>query len=397
MIGTYPVPTTTFIDREIEAVRRTGADVQVVSIRRPARPGLSDRQRVLQQGVDYVLPARAGDLVRSHLGFLVTRPRTYVGTLVHLLSRPHPSLRSRWRTLLHFGLGVHVARIVRDRHPADHLHAHFVDRAALVALVAGRLLDRAFSATAHANDIYVDPVLLPQKVAAAKFVATCTRYNQAHLRAVLNGGAEGKVRCIYHGLDLREYPQRSSPRRDPPLILSVGQLKEKKGFAHLLEACRILTGRGVAFDCQIVGDGPLRDALAARIRELDLGRHVRLLGALPHETVLELYGEATVFALPCVTAPDGDRDGIPNAILEAMALGLPVVSTAHSGIPEAVEDGASGLLVPPGDDEALADALARLVGDPALRERLGRRGRERVRELFDVDANARRLLAEVVA
>jgi colanic acid/amylovoran biosynthesis glycosyltransferase len=397
VIGTYPVPTTTFIDREIEALRRMGADVQVVSIRRPARPGLSDRQRALQQGVDYVLPARAGDLVRSHLRFLLSRPGVYVGTLLRLLSRPHPSPRSRGKTLLHFGLGVHVARILRDRHPGDHLHAHFVDRAALVALIAGRLLDRTFSATAHANDIYVDPVLLPEKIASAKFVATCTRYNEAHLRTLLNGGSEGKVRCIYHGLDLREYTPRPSPRRDPPLILSVGQLKEKKGFGHLLEACRILAERGIAFECQIVGDGPLRDVLAARILRLDLGSRVSLLGALPHETVLDRYREATVFALPCVTGPDGDRDGIPNVILEAMAMGLPVVSTAHSGIPEAVEHGASGLLVPPGDEEALAQALARLIDDPALRERLGRRGRERVRELFDVDANARRLLAEVVA
>jgi len=170
-----------------------------------------------------------------------------------------------------------------------------------------------------------------------------------------------------------------------------------RGFGHLLEACRILAERGIAFECQIVGDGPLRDVLAARILRLDLGSRVSLLGALPHETVLDRYREATVFALPCVTGPDGDRDGIPNVILEAMAMGLPVVSTRHSGIPEAVEDGASGLLVPPGDEEALAQALVRLIDDPPLRERLGRRGRERVRELFDVDANAMMLLAEVVA
>jgi colanic acid/amylovoran biosynthesis glycosyltransferase len=397
VIGTYPVPTTTFIDREIEALRRLGADVRVISIRRPAGAGLSQRQRLLQADVHYVLPARAGDLFRSHVGFLASRPGTYARSLFYLLSRPHPSFRTRARTVLHFGVGVHVARLVRDLDPIDHLHAHFVDRAALVALVAGRLLERSFSATAHANDIYVDPVLLPEKIASAKFIATCTRHNGEHLRSAVNGASGNRVRCIYHGLDLSEYAPGPSPRRDPPLILSVGQLKHKKGFRHLLEACRILIDRGLSFDCEIVGDGPLRSELAVRVAELNLRPRVRLLGALPHEAVVEKYREAAIFALPCVTSPDGDRDGIPNVILEAMAMGLPVVSTRHSGIPEAVEDGRTGLLVPPGDPGELANAIARLLEDGVLRDRLGSRAHEHVKETFDVDTNARALLAEVMA
>lgn len=396
VIGTYPVPTTTFIDREIDALRRLGVDVHVISIRRPSGPGLSERQRRLLQDVHYVLPARIGDLLRSHVGFLHSRPGTYVRTLVHLVSRPHPSLRTRLRTMLHVGIGVHVAWLLRERYPSDHVHAHFVDRAALVALVAGRLVDRPFSATAHANDIYVDPILLPEKIWSAKFIATCTRYNDDHLRSIANGSG-GKVRCIYHGLDLRDYEPGSTTRGDPPLILSVGQLKEKKGFGDLIEACRLLRERGVRFGCEIVGDGPLRASLATRIAELQLGSQVRLTGALVHDAVIDRYRQATVFALPCVTGADGDRDGIPNVILEAMAMGLPVVSTRHSGIPEAVQDGRSGLLVPTGDPQALADAIAHLIEDQVLRDRLGRRGRQRVKEDFDVTTNARALLAEVIA
>jgi glycosyltransferase involved in cell wall biosynthesis len=186
-------------------------------------------------------------------------------------------------------------------------------------------------------------------------------------------------------------------RRRRPLLLAVGQLKHKKGLHHLLDACRILVDRGSSFDCEIVGDGPLRGELTARIAELGLRSHVRLLGALPHEVVVERYREASIFVLPCVTGPDGGRDGIPNVILEAMAMGVPVVSTRHSGIPEAVQDGRTGLLVPPGDAEQLAGAIARLLDDGALRERLGSRGRERVREVFDIEANAKALLAEVLA
>ena len=396
VIGTYPVSTTTFIDREVDALRRLGVRVDVISIRRPVTRPLSRGQRSRMDEIDYVLPTTPWTVLRSHLGFLVGSPISYLGTLAHVVSRPHPDARARLRTVLHFGVAVLVARLLRDRYPRAHVHAHFVDRAALVALVAGRLLGRPYSATAHANDIYVTPVLLPEKIADAKFVATCTRYNGEHLRRVANGNGQ-KIRCVYHGLDLRDYPAGSAPDRDPALILSVGQLKEKKGFPHLLEACRVLKDRGLRFECEIVGEGPMRPALAARIDELDLRSHVRLLGALPHEDVIEEYGAATVFVLPSVTAADGDRDGIPNVILEAMAMGLPVVSTRHSGIPEAVRDDRTGLLVPPGDAMMLANALARLLEDEGLRDRLGRAGRERVEERFDADANARALLAEVTA
>jgi colanic acid/amylovoran biosynthesis glycosyltransferase len=389
VIGTYPVPTTTFIDREIRALRRAGADIRLVSLRRPTHR-LSSDQRELASGVEYVLPARTGAVIRSHLGFLRSRPGVYVRTFAHVVSRPHPSLRARARTVLHFGMGVHVAAMIRDRNPGVHIHAHFVDRAALVALVAGRLLDAPFSATAHANDIYVDPVLLPEKLSEATFVVTCTRFNQEHLASIPGGGS---VRCIYHGVEVgRLRADRSGAPRSRPLVLSIGQLKEKKGFRYLIEACRILSDRGIDFDCQIVGDGPLRADLAAQIATSSLGDHVRLTGALPHDRVLELFDESAVFALACVTGANGDRDGIPNVILEAMAKEVPVVSTRHSGIPEAVEDGESGLLVPTGDAAALADALEQLLGDPAMRERLGRRGRAVVEERFDVDRNARALL-----
>ncbi|HUF59001.1 MAG TPA: glycosyltransferase [Actinomycetota bacterium] len=396
VIGTYPIPTTTFIDREIDALRRLGVSIQVLSIRRPGLPLLSGSQRQRLEEVHYVLPARIGDLLRSHAGFLRSRPVVYLTTFARLVTRPHPSVRARVRTVLHFGLGVHVARLLQDRYPSDHVHAHFVDRAALVALVAGRLLDRSFSATAHANDIYVDPILLPEKIASAKFIATCTRYNDTHLRSLANGASD-KVRCVYHGIDLRDFSPGSSRRHDAPLILSVGQLKEKKGFGDLLDACRILVDREVPFVCEIVGEGPLRASLQARIADLDLDPYVRLVGGLPHDEVIRKYREATIFVLPCVTGPDGDRDGIPNVIIEAMAMGLPVVSTRHSGIPEAVHDERTGLLVPKADPEALALAILRLLSDWKLRDRLGGRGRERVSVLFDVDTNAKALLAAVMA
>ena len=395
IIGTYPLLTTTFIDREIELLRRQGLDITVTALRRPHGP-LSAAQQQMVSDVRYVLPVAVAALLRSHASFMVRRPVAFWGTLARLVSRPHPTLRSRFKTVLHFGEGVHVAHLLRSGARPRHLHAHFVDRAATVALVAGRLLDLPFSATAHANDIYVDPVLLREKLRQALFVVTCTGYNAAHLAAVTGNDARCDISCIRHGLDLDRYQRHVSGQRhrDPgrAVILSVGQLKEKKGFRHLIDACAMLRDRGYDVECRIVGEGPLRATLDAQIRTLSLRDTVTLCGALSHDDVVTQYRSATIFALPCIVGADGDRDGIPNVILEAMAMQLPVVSTRHSGIPEAVTDQVTGTLVEAGDTTALADALARLLDDPAARDAMGRNGRHAVASAFDAATNAKQLM-----
>lgn len=393
LIGTYPLLTTTFIDREIRLLRQRGIPVQVVSIRRPKRP-LSPEQEVLAQDVIYLLPVTPAKLVAAFLWAGPLRPFPTWRTLFYLLTRPHPSLKARLKTILHFGTGVYAAFLLRHR-PGHHLHAHFVDRAATVAIVVSRLLNRPYSVTAHANDIYVDPVLLPEKMAEAKFVATCTQYNETHLASLNGSGLRRKLHCIYHGLDIDQYqPPEGKRPSTTPLLLAVGQLKEKKGFAHLLCACRLLKDQGYDFQCHIVGEGPDRQALASQIQQLGLGETVTLCGALPHQAVIDQYRGADIFVLPCVTSQDGDRDGIPNVILEAMAMELPVVSTRHSGIPEVVLDGQNGLLVPPADDTALAQALAKLLEDGNGRNQLGQRGRQTVIESFSVEKNVERLLTQ---
>ncbi len=373
VIGTYPVLTTTFIDREIAALRRLGVDIRVVSIRRPADPG----------EVIYLLPAR--HLLRSHLRWM-WRTR-YWSTLIFLMTRHHPWGR-RLRTLGHFGVALLAVEAVAEM-KADRVHAHFVDRAATVALVISRLLRIPFSVTAHANDIYVNPVMLAEKIGLADFALTCTGFNRAHLVETL--GETSSLITLHHGLELDRYvpgpPERES------LLLAVGQLKEKKGLTHLIEACAGLKRRGIPVRCVIVGDGPLRPVLEDLVTRLGLEESVTLVGALPHHQVIEWYARATIFALPCLTAEDGDRDGIPNVILEAMAMGLPVVSTRHSGIPEAVEDGVSGVLVPPGDTAALVEALEFLLGRPDLGRKMGEEARQLVTTRFDVVRNAR-ILAE---
>lgn len=390
IIGTYPSLTTTFIDREITTLRKSNVTIQVVAMRRP-RGMLSREQQALQSGVRYLLPVAKLPLIWSHLYFAARRPLRYCGTLAYLLTRPHPSLKARAMTLLHFGEAVYAAHLLRSD-PPQRLHAHFLDRAATVALVVSRLLDIPYSISAHANDIYVNPVLLPEKLGAADFVVTCTGYNRAHLNHVSSNDLHKKLHCLYHGLEIERYQPPAAPQPEPRMLLAVGQLKEKKGFRYLIQACHELRNRGYAFTCNIVGDGPLRTALQAQIDQLGLQQIVTLCGAQPHARVIDQYQRATAFVLPCVLSANGDRDGIPNVILEAMAMALPVVSTQHSGIPEVVQHGVNGLLVPPGDAAALANALATLLDDPRLRQRLGQCGRQTVIERFDAEQNVKWLL-----
>jgi glycosyltransferase involved in cell wall biosynthesis len=392
IVGGYPGTTATFIDREIRTLRKLGVELQIVAIRHPAfGVPLSAKQRELQQDTIYLLPVSWLNFIVGNLYFVLLHPLVYFGTLIYLLSGSHPSLADWFKTFLHFAVGVYAAYLLRGK-PFDQLHAHFVDRVAVVALVSSRLLNIPYSLTAHAKDIYVKPVLLRAKISEAKFITTCTAYNQAYLLQIMGDELNGKLHLAYHGLDLANYqPSSSQPRGVRPLILSVGRLTEKKGFHHLVAVCRHLKDRGYEFTCEIVGEGPQRQELETLIAQLGLEDKITLCGAIPHEAVIEKYKQAALFVLPCIMAQDGDRDGIPNVLMEAMAMQLPVVSTRHSGIPELVEDKISGLLVSPNDEVALTKALARLLDDPPLRAQLGQRGRQKVLADFDVDRNVRRL------
>ena len=388
-MGSFPCLTTTFIDREILEAKRQGVNMVLVSIRPPSPFQMRPEIKELAAETKYILPVPWLRFVGANLYFILTRPRVYLSTLFYLLTRQHNTVAARAKTFFHFAEGVWAAALSRPER-VDHIHAHFADRAAIVALVASRLLRVPYSLTAHASDIYVSPVLLSEKIANAKFVTTCTGYNKAHLERV----TEHRIELVYHGLDLTvvEAIPRPSHNDQFPLILSVGQLKEKKGFPYLIKACRLLKNQGYGFRCEIIGEGSRRGELETLIAELKLQDMVMLRGILPNTEVMTRYTQATLFVLPCVIARDGDRDGIPNVLLEAMTNCVPVVSTNLSGIPEVVQDGVTGLLIDPGDEEAMAEAIARLLNDAQLRERLGRKGCQWVEERFNIRTNIGRLI-----
>ena len=212
-------------------------------------------------------------------------------------------------------------------------------------------------------------------------------------------GRPGDIRRLYNGIDLTRFRPDPSVAREKNLILAVGRLVEKKGFDDLIQACALLANRRLDLRCEIIGKGPLKQALSDQITELGVGEFVKLVGARPQDQVLQAYKRATVFALPCIVGRDGNRDGLPTVLLEAMATGLPPVSTDLTGIPEIINHNVNGLIVPPGDVTALANGLTRLLYNPALRKRLGTAARQKVEREFDVRQNVAQLhqwLAEPV-
>ena len=286
---------------------------------------------------------------------------------------------------------VVVAQLAVQR-GISHFHAHFATSATSVARLAARLADVTYSFTAHAKDIYGPEVRdddLERKLVDACGVVTVSDYNLAHLRGTF-GAAADRVTRVYNGLPLDEFPY-SSPEFRPPLILFVGRLIEKKGLADLIDACAILDHSGRSFSCHIVGEGPLEVPLREQIDRLRLAGRVLLLGPRPRMQVVQHLQKASVFAAPCVVSSDGDRDGLPTVLIEAMAVGTPCVATHVTGIPELVSDGLTGLIVDEHKPYALAAALDRLLADPGLRVSLATAGRALIERSFDARTNAEQI------
>jgi colanic acid/amylovoran biosynthesis glycosyltransferase len=260
-----------------------------------------------------------------------------------------------------------------------------------VTRLAARLAGVPYSFTARAKDIFHESVQfddLKRKLRDASGVVTISDFHLAYLRETYGHLADHAIR-VYNGLDLEEYAY-TEPRHRRPVILAVGRLIEKKGFADLIHACALLAERDCPFRCRIIGAGALKPDLEARIQGLGLADSIELLGPRPQNEVIQEMRNAAVLAMPCIIGADGDRDGLPNVIQEALALGTPVISTDVTGIPEVVRDEETGLMVPQKDPAALAHSLERLLGDPDLRVRLAREARRLIEAEFDIRRNTRR-------
>lgn len=390
VVSTWPRLSQTFVLTEVVALERRGVRLRIYSAKDPGGEPVHAKVAQVRAEVIYLSLARhKKQVLRANLRLAWELPGRYMGALLEALSY------GRLGVMRRFFQAAYLADLLR-REPVAHLHAHFATAPTLLAMFASQLSGIPYSFTAHARDIYVDTrrKLLRAEMERARAVVTVSEYNRQYLLNQISPTANGKVRCIYNGLDLTDFKFRWPRASDhpPPVILSVARLIPKKGLADLLEAAAILRQRGRVFKVEIMGSGPLRAELETRREQLGLGDCVELLGAQCQEIVSAAYQRATVFALPCVMDAEGDRDGIPTAMLEAMASGVPVVSTRVSGIPEVINSDGDGVLVPPNQPRILADALDQLLADPQLRDRLARAARTKVEAQFVVERSSGQLL-----
>ncbi len=376
----YPVVSQTFCDSEMLALEGMGFDLEVVSLNPPPDSFRHERLDRLKAEIHYpapeaVLEAQAEQpAFEAALGALVQEHDARYGKSF--------KSRTRARNAWHFAPRLRALGVT-------HVHVHFANRATHSALFLKKL-GFTFSFTAHAQDFMVDlgsDDLLREMVREAEFVVAVSDFSRA-LIVTTCPGSEAKVQRIYNGIELDDFPTAQPGSGGTLRLVSVGRLIEFKGFQHLIPAVGLLKTRGIPVELRVIGEGPARGALEAQIREAGLEQEVKLLGARSQEQIKRELAEARIFVLPSIVDSKGASDILPTVITEAMACGLPVVSTTVAGIPEMVAEGETGLLVAPKDERAMADALACLARDPARREALGRAGRPRAERLFSLGVTA---------
>ena len=403
IVRSWPRLSQTFIVNEVLALERRGLELVVFSLVWSGEDVVQPQVADVRAPVNYLDGTRGGADVRRLLSWCAFAPlRTFL-VLVYCLLHPRMAAGYGECSTRHcLGHALHVAAAVRDLRAAGdepvRVHAHIAHDPALVGMLVARLTGLPFSFTAHARDLYELPVAgLIARAREATAVVTCCDVNARYLASVVPHEDRPPIVVVHHGVDLHRFSPAGQVTATPPLLVSVGRLVEKKGFADLLRALREVKHRGVPYHARISGDGPLYAELARLRDTLGLAAEVELRGAEDSDAVVAALRQATVFALTPRELPGGDRDGIPNVLVEAMACGLPVVTTTAGGIGELVRHDVNGLLAAPGDVSGIADALCHLLTHAASRSRLGTTARRTVELGYDTDEAARRLEGVLVS
>jgi glycosyltransferase involved in cell wall biosynthesis len=372
-----------------------GFSLHLFSMRQPREAFTHHSVSRIRARVDYLPETLLAPLpiLIYHNGLLArSRPSLYAQAFRLMLKRW--SRTRKVATVKHLLQAGYLVHALLPGKGVRYLHAHFAHSPTSVAMFASKLSGIPFSFTAHAKDIYTsDPRQLREKITMAEFVVTCTEYNRRFLQGLVPEARS--IHCVYHGIDADLFTAPSEPREPsaPYQVLSIARLVEKKGLPTVFRALRHLIDQGHSLRYTLIGDGEERQPLLDLVSRLKLNTVFDWLGSMPHEQVLQHYRKADLFVLGCEVASNGDRDGIPNVFLESMAMGVPVLATRVSAIPEVVADGRTGLLVPPGQPETMAGGMSRLLFDRDLRQRIIVAARHRVRNDFD----NRKLIHELAA
>ena len=385
----FPKLSETFVLNEMVAMERAGAEVEVFAL------GPSDGVRFAPAISDLAAPVHyisLGGSAALFEGLIAQQDEvrqlgaTHLEWLLAEVARG-PKPETLLRRTVELALRVRAQRI-------EHLHAHFAGPAAELARLVGKLLDIPFSFTCHAKDIYhqsVDATAFQRLAADASTIITVCNANRRYIVERLAPQSAGKIHVLYNGVDLDLFNPRDRVPDTRSLVLGVGRLVAKKGFEYLVDAAVRLEDSGSQLNCLIAGEGREQESLQSRIDTSGAGS-VRLIGPARHDEVRSLLTRASVLALPCVVDEAGNRDALPTVLLEALAAGVPVISTPVAGVTEIIDDGVNGLIVPERDVAALTGAIGRLLGEPATRERFSASGREKAEACFDVNSSASSLM-----
>ena len=386
IVSLFPTISETFILEEMLALRERGVEIIVISLKSRRGTIMHPEASTFLSSTIYVdAPARAfvSLFLRAWRQPIVTLSILARVALEHLALSPILLVKS----LAAVAMGAHVADLLCE-YRVHRVHAHWATYPALVAWVVRHFEEIPYAITAHAHDIFMPNPLLCRTVEQSDFTVTISNYNKRLLTEQCGDKAAAKIHVIHCGVPLEAYAMRSTVPPGPPRIVSVGRLVDYKGFPTLLRAVASLHEQGREVTCDIVGEGPMEPIIRSMIDTLRLNGNVFLLGALTRAEVREILQGATVFVLACERGHGGLMDGIPVVLMEAMALGIPTVSTRLSGVPEIIEDGRTGLLAEPGDANSIAAALDRLISDPTLAGRFAEAGRRKVEESFDIAHSA---------
>ncbi|HET6997989.1 MAG TPA: glycosyltransferase [Solirubrobacterales bacterium] len=396
VVGRYPAVSHAFVTREVQALRAAGATVETISIHRAGdADALSQADRAERERTYALLPARYGEIVRAQLRAIAS-PRAYFSTLLGALRSGPPGVRGRVWQLFYFVEAMMIWRHCQRR-KVRHLHVHHLNQASDAAMLAVEYANARrsgpawiWSFTMHGpNELYdVSHFRLAAKAGSAAAVACISDFARSQVMAFAPEERWPRFEVVHCGLDPTEFDPARVPRPEPRdgfRILYVGRLVPFKGQAILLEALAALRANGVDASLTLIGEGPSRSKLESQVRRLGLDGHASFAGAVGQDEIRSHYAAADAFCLPSFA------EGVPVVLMEAMAMRVPVVTSPVMGIGELVDDGDSGLLVPPGRVDELTAALERLARSPELRARLGERGREKVVAEFDVRESGRRL------
>ena len=380
----YPRISESFISNEIYLLEQFGFSLHLFSMREPRESFTHESVKQIRAAVDYLPSTLLAPLPRLlYHNFKLARQRPTAYSEAFRLMATRFRRKKKVATIKHLLQAGYLVHALLPGTDVRHLHAHFAHSPTSVALFAHKLCGLPFSFSAHAKDIFTsDRSQLQEKIALAKFVVTCTEYNRRFLQRLTSDGPP--VHRVYHGIDINLFSgQSASGKPSPPYrILSIARLVDKKGLPTVFRALRNLLDQGYSLHYTLIGDGEQRRSILNQLNKLGLGTISTWLGTQPHQRVIDEYRKADLFVLGCEVARNGDRDGIPNVFLESMAMGVPVLATRVSAIPEIVADGRTGLLVEPGEHEEMARCMAKLLGDEELRQRIIGAARRRVREEF---------------